>query len=214
MNKERFCKRHLELVIQANKNVNLTNITSFKEAEILHIEDSLASLEDINKQPKGEVLDIGSGAGYPGIPLAIYTQRNITLCETVQKKAKCLESFISDLELNSLISVFNGRAEETPLNQYQIVTARAVSSLNSLLELASPHLKIEGVLIAYKSLRCDDEIKASKNILNKIGMEFLYKRDFKLSNNADRRLVVYKKIKDPIIKLPRKLGFAQKKPLK
>ena len=173
MNKENLCKKHLELVIQANKKVNLTNITSLQEAEILHIEDSLSALEDIHKQPKGDLLDIGSGAGYPGIPLAIYTERNTTLCETVQKKSKCLESFITELELNSLISVFNGRAEEIPLHQYQIITARAVSCVNSLLELASPHLNIGGVLIAYKSLNSDDEIKDCKAIGNAIFTSFL-----------------------------------------
>lgn len=207
--------KHLDLVLEANKNTNLTNIKDKEEAKVLHIEDSLASLDFI-KQINGDIVDIGSGAGYPGIPLSILTGKNTTLIETVGKKAKWLKFFISELGIESHTFVINDRIEQVSKDnqkRYTIVTARALSSLSSLLELASPLLKENGYLICYKSLDIDEEFNKAKNIEKKLGFKLHKKVLYKLINNNTRQLIIYKKVRDSEIKLPRKFGFAQKKPL-
>lgn len=212
--KEELYKKHLELVLKANKIHNLTNITSYDEAYIMHVEDSLSAAREIN-HCDGEMIDLGSGAGYPGIPLAIETGLKTTLVESVGKKADCLKTFINELNLESQIFVRNSRIEDVSLKEqyrYNIATARALSSLSSLLELASPLLVENGILICYKGEEIDDELKAAISIEDKLGMKFVSNREYELSNGKKHRIVVFKKIGEAEIKLPRKLGLAQKRP--
>lgn len=215
LNKKKL-EKHLNLVLDANKKVNLTSITDYKEAQILHIEDSLCAVDIINNLKNGELVDIGSGAGYPGIPLAIMSNRKTTLVETVRKKADWLKFFVTELNLNSQIFVYNGRSEELAKSKkykFSIATARALSSLSSILELASPLLCLNGFLVCYKSKNIDEEREQANKVIDLLGFEFYDALKYKLSNNQERSLVVYKKIKDEKINLPRKSGFAQKKPL-
>lgn len=206
---------HLDLVLRKNEQINLTTITSKKEAQILHIEDSLAALPEL-ENVTGEVLDMGSGAGYPGIPISIATGFKTTLVETVGKKADCLKSFVQELSLQTQISVSNKRIEELAVERpdfYSVATARALSSLPSLLELASPLLKINGLLVCYKGFNIEEELSAALNIKEKLGFKMISNREYSLSNGTKHRIVAFQKIKDAELKLPRKLGFAQKKPL-
>lgn len=216
-NKDKLLYKHLELVLDANKKTNLTNITDFNKATIYHIEDSLSAKNIIDKLPNGKLVDLGSGAGFPGIPLAITTNREVLLTETTKKKADWLKIFIERLNLKTKISVYNGRIEDLSKEMpetFMIATARALSSLNSLLELASPLLKIGGYLICYKSDNITEEINTANNISDKLGFEDCLCKTISLSNNIKRRLVIYKKTHKSTVKLPRKLGFAQKKPFK
>lgn len=213
--KEALYKKHLDLVLKANKIHNLTNITSYDEAYIMHVEDSLFSVKEIGKN-NGKMIDLGSGAGFPGIPLAIKTGFETTLVESVGKKADCLKTFIYELGLQSQIFVSNSRIEDVSLKEkasYKIATARALSSLSSLLELASPLLVNNGILICYKGEDIDNELKAAISIEDKLGMKFVLNREYKLSNGKKHRIVVFNKFSDAKIKLPRKLGLAQKRPL-
>lgn len=214
---EELLNRHLDLVLEANKQVNLTSITDKEQAKILHIQDSLAGLKYLEGQ-NFEVLDMGSGAGYPGIPLAICSGLKTTLCETAGKKADWLKSFISDLGLEAQVSVSNCRIEELAAerpNSYGLITARALSSLSSLLELASPLLMTKGRILCYKSLDIENEINEASSILDLLGFSFVEANTYDLPNNlGQRQILVYEKISDSKIKLPRKMGFAQKKPLK
>lgn len=208
--------KHLELVLEANKIHNLTSIKNFDDGKILHIEDSLAALPEINSAGEGAMVDLGTGGGFPGIPLAIVTERKTVLVEKTQKKSDCLKSFISELDLESIISVSNLRIEELAVqmpNKFKIATARALSSLSSLLELSSPLLQINGRLICYKADNIEEELSDAMNIQDKLGMKLVSNRYYKLSNEVNRRIIVFEKINDAEIKLPRKLGFAQKKPL-
>ena len=212
--KEELYKKHLELVLKANKIHNLTNIISYDEAYIMHVEDSLSAAREINHYD-GEMIDLGSGAGYPGIPLAIETGLKTTLVESVGKKADCLKTFINELNLESQIFVRNSRIEDVSLKEqcrYNIATARALSSLSSLLELASPLLVENGILICYKGEDIDNELKSAISIEDKLGMKFVSNREYELSNGKKHRIVVFKKIGEAEIKLPRKLGLAQKRP--
>ena len=210
--------QHLRLVLEANETTNLTRISSFDEGVLLHIEDSLAGLPEVQASPEGLLVDLGSGAGFPGIPLAIATKRPTLLVESVGKKAALLKGFAEQLGLSEQVEVYGGRAEELAVErpgQAAVVTARAVSKLGSLMELASPLLMHGGRLVCYKANVDDDEERVARAIQSKVGMEFCSVRDFVLSDGETRRSIwVFQKTAEPTILLPRKNGMAQRKPLK
>ena len=123
---------------------------------------------------------------------------------------------ITKLSLEEIVSTFQGRIEDLAKDQpeyFSVITARALSSLSSLLELASPLLIMNGHLICYKSQDIDDELMHAKTVCNKFGMKFKEVQNFTLSDGAThRRIVVFEKISKPSISLPRRVGMAQKKP--
>ena len=133
--------RYLELILEANKGINLTRIDSLEQARILHIEDSLSALTELSAAPEGLYGDLGSGGGFPGIPLAIASGRQTVLVDSVQKKMRALESVIAELGLSDQVSTYAGRIEDLSIErkaEFSVLTARALSRLDSLLELASP----------------------------------------------------------------------------
>lgn len=207
---------HLDLVIEANKTTNITRIDSRERGLVLHVEDSLSALPEIQAAPDGLLADMGSGAGYPGIPLAIETGRDTVLVESVKKKAAFLRDFVNKLGLAEQVSVYAGRAEEAEeyFGKCAVVTARALSKLSVLMELASPLLQNNGVLISYKANVTDEEYEHAVSLLSKLGYEIVSDRSFVLSDGeSPRRIIVFRKTRDAAIFLPRRAGFAQKKPL-
>ena len=214
--KQNLIMQHLELVIEANKSINLTRIDTKEDAMILHIEDSLEGIDEINASPDGLYGDLGSGAGYPGIPLAVATGRKTVLIDSRQKKMKTVESIISKMGLNNQISTYAGRAEllaRTHPNEYAVLTARALSKLVVLMELASPLLFEGGKLICYKADIDEEELKIAIKNQKVLGMRFIGKKEFTLNEQFKRSLVVFEKSNCPTIKLPRLEGEAQKHPL-
>lgn len=209
-------ERHLQLVLEANEKTNLTRIVSYESGLMLHIEDSLAALDEIESAPEGMLVDLGSGAGFPGIPLAIVTGRRTVLVESVKKKSACLADFVDKLGLASQVKVCAMRSEELAKNhpnEFSLVVARAVSSLPSLMELASPLLKENGLLVCYKSGDVEEELEGSFPIQNKLAMYYERKREALLSDNKTRRsIIVFRKQGEPKVKLPRHEGQAQKRP--
>ena len=216
INKEQYAlmEKHLDLVLQANKSINLTSITDEADGKVHHIEDSLAALLEL-ENIKGEFVDMGSGGGFPGIPLSIALNKKFTLVETVGKKADCLETFISHLNICSKVSVSNCRLEEIAdkrRNYYSAATARALSSLSSLMELASPLLKTDGLLICYKGVNCEEEFNNAIEVKDKLGYRFISNREYSLSDGVKHSIITFQKVYEAKVKLPRKFGFAQKKP--
>lgn len=209
---------HLRLVLEANKRLNLTRITTWEEAQVLHVEDSLAGLPYVEQAPDGPYADMGSGAGYPGIPLAIATGRPTTLIESVGKKAAALQHMLSELGLREQVSVYSGRIEELAVEQperFSVITARALSSLPSLLELAAPLLAIGGLLICYKGAPEESEIQQALAIQDRLGLSHIQTAEYSLTNQpANRSLYIFQKIATPTIPLPRRTGQAQNHPLK
>lgn len=207
---------HLQLVIKENKITNLTRIIDWDSAQILHIEDSLVGLPEIISAPSGKYLDMGTGAGFPGIPIAIMTKRETVLADSVGKKTKALDRIIDTLDIASHVSTYNGRIEELSLispESFSVISARALSSLASLLELSSPLLQKNGYLVCYKSQDVDDELKHAKSVADKLGFEYMSRRDTLLSDGVtERSIIVFKKIHEPLVILPRRVGIAQKKP--
>ncbi|MCL2137799.1 MAG: 16S rRNA (guanine(527)-N(7))-methyltransferase RsmG, partial [Coriobacteriia bacterium] len=172
--------RHLELVMQYSQEINLTSIKDFNQAIFFHIYDSLLGLPYMLKENsytdgsiEARFVDIGSGAGYPGIPLAIYSGLNGMLVESIQKKAVYLCQFVDELGLSDKLQVEAVRAEKLAISRpgaFDFVCARAVASLASLMELTSPLLKPNGILIAYKGPASIEEAQNAKGIEKLLGM--------------------------------------------
>ena len=123
---DELLQRHLELVLEANKKTNITRISSWDEGMVLHVQDSLLGLEELSEAPDGWYADIGTGAGYPGIPLAIETGRKTLLVDSVGKKTAILDSFIGELGLDQ-VSTYTGRIEDLAREhpyEFTAITAR------------------------------------------------------------------------------------------
>lgn len=207
--------RHFELVKEFNKKVNLTRIDDDDEGYLLHIEDSLTALQELEDAPEGLYGDMGTGAGYPGIPLAIVSGRDTVLIDSRKKKVDALQEMIFQLGLSEKIRTYAGRAEllaRTEPGSFSALTARALAPLSVLMELASPLLKKNGRLICFKSHVDDEEYNHAVDLSEKFGMKLAADRSFMLENTYDRRLLVFEKYKKPSVKLPRLEGQAQKNP--
>ena len=212
---KQLMKRHLELVVKANETTNLTRIANLEEGLLLHIEDSLCGLEEVKSAPDGALADIGSGAGYPGIPLAIATKRPTLLVDSRQKKMKIVQDIVKVLGLSDQIQTYAGRAELLARNragEFSVVTARALSKTAVLLELASPLLCPNGQLVCYKANVDQEEMADAERVASIVGMKMVSDRSFDLEGHS-RRIIVFSKSGRPKVKLPRLEGQAQKNPL-
>lgn len=211
---EDILKRHLELVIEANKTTNITRIATWDEGMLLHVEDSLIGLPELNEAPAGAFADIGTGAGYPGIPLAVESGRPALLVDSVKKKVAILDDIVRELGLLN-VSTYAGRIEDLAVDKpraFSAVTARALSRLSVLMELAAPLLTNGGRLICYKANISDDEFAHAKKLQSTLNMWLVSDRTQELEDYT-RRIVCFEKRGKAKIKLPRKVGFAQKRPL-
>lgn len=213
---EELLLKHLHLVIEKNKEINLTRISSVEEAIVLHIEDSLSIYKNFS-QLEGNFLDLGTGAGYPGIPLAIISGKQGVLLDSVKKKVNCVQGFINELQLDKQIKTCGLRSEELAVkekNVYSIVTARAVTQLVSLMELASPLLKSGGSLLAMKGSCSKEEESSAKKAEELTGLKLINKKEFTIGEEKiHRSLYVFKKVSKSKVKLPRRNGLATSKPL-
>lgn len=211
---DELLQRHLELVLEANKKTNITRISSWDEGMVLHVQDSLLGLEELLKAPDGWYADIGTGAGYPGIPLAIEIGRKTLLVDSVGKKTAILDSFIGELGLDQ-VSTYTGRIEDLAREhpyEFAAITARALAQLSVLMELAAPLLQLGGRLICYKANLKPSELDHALSLQDTVGLELVSDRSFVL-DDYQRRIVTFEKVKRESIQLPRKTGLAQKRPL-
>ena len=208
--------KHMELVIRFNSIVNLTRIDEKEKALLLHIEDSLTGLKELNDSPDGLYGDLGSGGGYPGIPLAIASGRKTVLIDSRMKKMEAMKAIVDELELSDQISTYAGRAEllaRSKAGEFSVLTARALAKVSVLLELASPLLKIGGHLICYKSQVEEEEYENALRVAELVGMNLITDRSFLLGEDYKRRIITFEKIRKSKVKLPRTEGAAQKNPL-
>lgn len=209
---------YLDSILEANKVTNLTRITDGEQARLLHIEDSLVGLPEVNEAPTGLYGDLGSGGGFPGVPLALATGRKTLLVDSVKKKMAIVQSALDDLSLSEQISTSSERIEDLPLEykeKFAVLTARALSKLVSLIELASPLLKKGGRLVCYKAQLSSEELEEALAVQDLVGMKMISQREICLSDGeTTRTIVVFEKIGKPRIKLPRRIGLAQKQPLR
>lgn len=211
---DELLQRHLELVLEANKKTNITRISSWDEGMVLHVQDSLLGLEELSEAPDGWYADIGTGAGYPGIPLAIETGRKTLLVDSVGKKTAIPDSFIGELGLDQ-VSTYTGRIEDLAREhpyEFTAITARALAQLSVLMELAAPLLQLGGRLICYKANLKPSELDHALSLQDTVGLKLVSDRSFVL-DDYQRRIVTFEKVKRESIQLPRKTGLAQKRPL-
>ena len=206
---------YYKLLIDYNSHTNLTRITDEKEVYLKHFYDSLTLVKAI-KLDNQSLLDVGTGAGFPGLVLKIiFPNLKITLVDSLNKRIVFLNYVIETLKLSD-IKVIHTRAEEYALNnreKYDIVTSRAVAQLNMLSELCLPMVKINGYFIPMKA-QVENEIDVSKKAIKTLGGELKDKIIFKLPYDAGiRTLIKIKKITKTSVKYPRKFSEIKKKPL-
>lgn len=213
---QELCLKHLNLVINKNKVMNLTRILDPSEAVALHILDSLVLLPYLNLAPEGPFLDMGTGAGFPGIPLAIASSRSAVMIDSVGKKVDAVNEFISELGLSNCEAVHD-RLEIAATNRrasFSAVTARALAPLPVLIEYAAPFLMHDGLFIVTKGNPDDSELASGTKAARICGLSLVDSKDCDLpASLGHRQLYVYKKVSEPSISLPRANGFARKNPL-
>lgn len=190
--------RYKDLLIEYNKKFNLTAIKTEEEIYLKHFYDSLTLVKAINLEDKLSILDIGTGAGLPGLVLKIfYPNLEVTLLDSNHKKILFLETVIKELNLKN-ITCINSRAENLSSEYreyFDVVTSRAVSELRILCELSIPYLKVGGKLIAMKGNK-DEEIKESNKILEKLDSKIIDIIKFNLPiEESNRSLIIIEKMK-------------------
>ena len=208
---------YMSILIEWNKFMNLTGITDPEEVITKHFIDSLTVLDKIDKN--ASIIDVGTGAGFPGIPVKIaFPETKVVLLDSLNKRIKFLNEVIEKLELKD-IEIIHGRAEECGRNKscrekYDIAIARAVAPLNVLLEYLMPFVKVNGKCLCMKGSSSEEEIKNSKNAVKVLGGEIIKTEEFYIPNtDIKRRIVQVNKIKETSNKYPRKAGTPSKEPL-
>ncbi len=211
------CIKHIEWLLDANQKVNLTAVTDPIESIRLHALDSLLALPDLDQAGPGLLVDIGTGGGFPGLPLALASGRQAVLLDSVAKKTTALQRYLMTQNLETWISVGGSRSEAFARRHpgcAAIVVARAVAELPVLVELAAPILGSGGVLVAMKGEPAADELERGVLAGRLCGMELVGVRKYHLPGGAERRTnVTYRRIGVPKSQLPRREGMASKRPL-
>lgn len=208
---------YYEMLYETSKLMNLTTIVELEEAYIKHFYDSLLLSKVVDLTQNITLVDVGTGAGFPGLVLKIvYPNLNVTLIEPLTKRCKFLQSVIDKLELKGIV-VVNERAEnaiKTMRESFDIVTARAVASLNILSEICVPFVKINGFFIALKGSSYQEEIDQSCQAVKKLKVKLVKKGLLELPlNMGERAILVYKKNEKTPSVYPRLYAKIKKNPL-
>lgn len=214
---EKYIK-YYEMLIEKNKVMNLTSITEFEDVVVKHFLDSLLIIKNIDLKNINNVIDIGTGAGFPGLPLKIlFPDLNVVLMDSLNKRIKFLQEVIDELQLEN-INVLHSRAEdlarkEEHREKYDLVVSRAVANLSTLSEYCLPFTKVGGKFISYKSNNIDDEVDKSKKAVKILGGNIKEIKYTKLDDETERAFVIIDKIKNTPKKYPRKAGTPTSEPL-
>lgn len=212
-------EKYYELLVEWNKVMNLTGITEFDEVMQKHFVDSVAAAKYAEMEKVNRLIDVGTGAGFPGIPLKIvYPHIQVTLLDSLNKRIKFLEEVVDNLGLTGIETV-HGRAEDAAKKaeyreQFDLSVSRAVANLASLTEYCLPFVKVGGKFVSYKSVSVDEEITQSKKAVYVLGGEIGKVEKFNLpESDMERSLVIVEKKRSTPKKYPRKAGMPTKEPL-
>lgn len=211
--------RYYEMLVDTNKVMNLTAITEYSEVVIKHFADSAAigCITDMNGNI--DVIDVGTGAGFPGIVLKIvYPQLSVVLLDSLNKRVNFLKNVITELGLTD-ISAIHGRAEDIARNKdyrekFDLCVSRAVANMSSLSEYCLPFVKVGGRFIPYKADGCDEEVKTASKAVNILGGKIRKIESYVIPDtDICRKFVIIDKLRNTSAKYPRKAGLPTKEPL-
>lgn len=208
---------YMELLREWNEKINLTAITDEEGILVKHFFDSSSISEFVDNNSK--IIDIGTGAGFPGLPLKIVNDTlNLTLVDSLNKRINFLNEVKNKLGLKNVETV-HGRAEDVGIDnkyreKYDFAVSRAVAELRILVEYLLPLVKVGGKVIAMKGPNIDEEVENSKKAVKLLGGEIERIESFRLGNtDNERTIIIIKKIKNTESKYPRKAGIPRKNPL-
>ena len=211
--------RYYELLVEWNGFMNLTGITDFEEVVCKHFVDSLSIVKVKNMNEVDNLIDVGTGAGFPGIPLAIMNDSlKITLVDSLNKRINFLNEVCSKIKLKNTKAI-HSRAEEFGQDNnyresYDIAISRAVSNLTVLAEYLLPLVKVGGKIICMKGPDIEEELKQAKSAIDILGGKFERCDNFCLpKSDISRNIIIINKIKETPKKYPRKAGTPVKTPL-
>lgn len=213
-------KKYRELLVQWNQKMNLTGIEDEKEVFIKHFLDSISTVTNGYVKNEMSLIDVGTGAGFPGLPLKICLPKlKVTLLDSLNKRINFLQEVAKEIEIDD-IEFIHGRAEdfgkkEEYREQFDIATARAVAGLPVLMEFCVPFIKVGGYFVCLKGPNANLELEESKVAMEVLGVEYIEKIDIKLPEvDLHHNILVFKKIRNTPSKYPRKAGKVSKNPIK
>jgi len=211
--------RYFELIIEWNEKINLTAITDKDEVWKKHFEDSIGITEAIDLLSINSVIDIGTGAGFPGIPIKIlFPHIKLTLLDSLNKRINFLNIVIEELGLEN-VETIHGRAEDFGKNplyreKYDVCVSRAVANLATLSELCIPFVKVDGYFISYKAEKAEEELSTASKAIKILGGGQVNVVDVVLPDtDYVRKLITVKKFCSTAKKYPRKAGTPGKEPI-
>lgn len=210
-------RMYYEMLVEKNKVMNLTGITEWNEVLEKHFLDSISLIRVIDLDQELTVMDMGTGAGFPGIPLKIvFPKLKVTLADSLNKRVLFLQEVIDSLKLEG-IEAIHGRAEDLARDkkyreQYDLAVSRAVANLSTLSEYCLPFVKIGGKFISYKSGEIEEEVSSSKSAVFLLGGKIINSVKFELGESG-RSFIVIDKVNGTPKSYPRKAGTPSKKPL-
>ena len=209
-----------EILVEWNQKMNLTGIEEEKEVYIQHFLDSVAAVKKGYIKDGMSIIDVGTGAGFPGLPLRICLENSkVTLLDSLNKRINFLSEVCTNINIDD-IELIHGRAEdfgkdEKYREQYDIATARAVAGLPILMEFCVPFIKVGGYFVCLKGPNADTELEESRKAMEVLGLEFVEKIDVELPEiELKHNIVVFKKVNSTPAKYPRKAGKPVKTPIK
>lgn len=210
---------YYKMLVEKNNVMNLTAITEFDEVLKKHFIDSLSLVKACNLNDAVSLIDIGTGAGFPGIPLKLaFPGLRVTLLDSLNKRVNFLQEVIETLSLED-IEAIHGRAEDFAKpnmlrERFDLCVSRAVANLSTLSEYCLPYVKIGGSFISYKSEKASEELKQADNAVGILGGKVIDQIDFTLPfSDIYRNLLVIRKCNSTPKQYPRKAGIASKNPL-
>ena len=213
-------QRYMEGVLDWNEKVNLTNITDPEEFVIKHFIDSIICIDYPEFEEAGKIIDVGTGGGFPGVPLAIAApDKEFILMDSLNKRLKIIDELCGQIGIGNVTTV-HARAEELAKNkahreQYDLCVSRAVANMATLAEYCLPFIKIGGCLMAYKGPDAEREVEEARKALYLLGGQVEEIREGNLKEfGIDHKVVIIKKVKNTPSKFPRKAGTPAKEPLK
>lgn len=210
---------YYEFLIEKNKQINLTAITEFEDVLIKHFLDSLSCVKVLDMNKTKRIIDVGTGAGFPGVPLKIaFPDIEICLLDSLNKRILFLEELCEQIHLENVLTL-HSRAEDAAHDEkfresFEVSVSRAVANLAVLSEYCIPFVKENGMFVSYKSGKIEEEISQSEQAIKTLGGKIIKTEIFTLpKTEISRSLIVIKKIKETGKKYPRKSGIPERKPI-